>query len=639
MPLPPLQKSKSSFAGGVNYAVEPYKLGEDQVPYLSNARARYNSVETIRKPLLDNNGLQGITKFQGLYAAGRYALVFGDGKAFYKDYDAVGAAWQEIPGFQMSVDADRIYAILVPASSTNYLRKAGSTVNAAITLTSTLSGTPQCIVCQDGQNQPWVINFDLSARVLNTYGQWSIDNQEYVPVGKQMLFDDTRLHIVSPDGRKLFRSVSGRPLNFMVVIDQNGNKLPAEQDGGAEVVSHAVDFETITCLGQANTPEGEFFVSTLRNSYFVSPNFNSTLFGEPTFNNNPLFNTGAVNQDSYIQLTGDTAFIDIAGIRSYNSVLQTRNESRNNPFAARIYPWFQNVLQADTCGIFHDDYVFFSVNTIFGRAVVVYDTLRNVWESIDFWTFSSAEEYVTQFAELKTSSGQRLLLALTSEGVYQAFAGDTRETASVYVGDWTSGALTIEQKPELLKLLFSETRETGTVYAFIYVDGKNSVQLNSPVNQTAGALVNPITPPFGTDADVTQVVSIDLGRARQGSKVGILIEWDFNASLDQVDYRAGLFTGRASLQEMTTKEAGYLAGVPTVLAFTPSSGGVGTIITLIGENLETVTELLVGNTPATILSQAPTQIQFTIPDGSTSDTIQLRNDSVTVFSDSELIVT
>lgn len=639
MPLPPLQKSKSSFAGGVNFAVEPYKLGEDQMPYLSNARARYNSVETIPKPLLDVNGLQGVTKFQGLYAAGRYALVFGDGKAYYKDYDVVGASWQEIPGFQMSAIADRIYAVLVPASSTNYLRKSGSTVDAAITLTSTLSGTPQCIVCQDGQNQPRVINFDLSARALFTYGEWSIDNQEYVPVGRQMLFDNTRLYIVSADGRKLYRSVSGRPLNFMVVIDANGNKLPSETDGGAEVVSHAVDYETITCLGPANTPEGEFFVSTLRNSYFVSPNFNSTLFGEPTFDNNPLFNTGAVNQDSYIQLTGDIAFIDIAGIRSYNAVLQTRTESRNNPFAARIYPWFQSVLQVSTACVFHDDYAFFAVNTIYGRAIVVYDTLRAVWESIDFWTFSSEEEYVTMFAELKTSSGERLLLALTSEGVYRAFGSTLRENASIYVGDWTTGALTIEQKPELLKLLFSETRETGTVYASIFVDGKNTLQLNSPVNQSAQPLVNPIVPPFGTDADVTQIVSLDLGRARQGSKVGILIEWDFNATLDQVDYRAGLFSARASLQEMTTKEAGYRDGVPEVLAFTPSSGGVGTIITLIGENLETVEELLVGSVPAVMLTQAPTQIQFIIPDGSTSNKIQLRNESVTVFSDSQLVVT
>lgn len=637
----PLSKSKTSFAGGINFAVEPYKIAETEIAYLSNGRARYNSIEPIQKPLLDVNGLAGIAKFQGLYAAGRYALVFGDGKAFYKDYDAAGSAWIQIAGFQMSALVDTIYAELVPASSVNYLRKSGTTVNDSVTLNSTLAGTPQCIICQDGTSQPQLINFDLTSRITLTYGEWSIDNQEYVPIGKQMLFYDSRLYIISQDGRKIYRSVSGRPLNFMVVIDQNGNKLPNEVDGGAAVVSHAVDYEQISCIAPANTPDGSFFVSTLRNSYLVQPNMQSTLFGEPTFNNVTLFSTGVTNQFSYVQLIGDSAFIDFTGVRSYNAVLQTKIESKNNPFSAKIYPWFQGVLQSSTAAILHDDYGFFSVNTIYGRAVIVYDTLRAAWESIDFWSFTSADEYPTQFAEIKTSTGRRVLLTLTSGGVYQAFSDTSAvETVSLYAGDWATGVLTIEQNPELLKLLFSETRETGTVFASTFVDSENSLELYAPINETAPQQQVPITPPFGTqDRDLTQCLSFQLGRARNGSKVGFLIEWAFRATLDQIDYRAGMFESQASLQEMTTKEAGYRAGVPEITLVTPSNGTVGTIVTIIGKSLETVQTLLVGSVEATILTQAPSQITFTIPNGSSTNYIYLRNESLVVQSATQLGVT
>ena len=111
---------------------------------------------------------------------------------------------------------------------------------------------------QDGINQPWLIQLNeliniLTARKLNTYNQWSnvssgANSREYVPIGKQMMYLNSILFIVAPNGRSIYRSVSGRPLDFMVNIDVDGKKVPSEIIGGAASVSFAADFDEITCI-------------------------------------------------------------------------------------------------------------------------------------------------------------------------------------------------------------------------------------------------------------------------------------------------------------------------------------------------------------------------------------------------------
>jgi len=76
------------------------------------------------------------------------------------------------------------------------------------------------------------------------------DRREYVPVGKQMLWHDGILYVVSPNGKQIFRSVTGRPLDFMVNITPSGDKDPLEAVGGASSVSHSVDFEPITSINR-----------------------------------------------------------------------------------------------------------------------------------------------------------------------------------------------------------------------------------------------------------------------------------------------------------------------------------------------------------------------------------------------------
>ncbi len=601
----------------MNYAVQPYKVPEGMFPLGINVRNRYNVFETVRKPLLDTVGLPNDGEdLQGLYAAGQFALAFKQGKAYYKNYAVEGAAWIEIAGFpQMSTDAERIYAVLVPSSSLKYNRNAGSSPTAAITLTGSRSGTPQSIVVQDGINQPRIINADLTSRIAGTWGSWTVANPEYIPIGKQMLFYGSRLYIVDPSGVNIFRSVTGAPLDFMVAIAADGSKLASEQVGGATAVSHAVDFDPITCIAPSNDNDGSFFVSTAKASYLVQPNFESTRFAEPTFNNTPIFPTGAVNQFSFVQVTGDNVFIDAVGVRSFNAVLQTRNESRNSAFSSKIYPFFEGVDQTNNASIVFNDRALFGVQTIFGRAVLVYDTLREAWESIDFWTFASPTEYVKQFAEIKTVNGVKTLLIMTDKQIYVAYSGEEREMAQVYLGDFSSGDLTIEQKPDILSLLFNDTRESGTVSAYVYSDGYKNDELSSPLVLTVPADEIPITPPFGNSSrDFSKNISFNLNAVKQAYRVGFWISWNFNATFNQLDYTANQIKLKNSMEETVREEEAYRAGVPTVEAITPSEGIVGTVVTLVGQHLDNVSTIEIDGEVCTIQSQVESQIQLIIPD-------------------------
>src|ERR1044071_7680228 len=100
------------------------------------------------------------------------------------------------------------------------------------------------------------------------------------------------LFIVSPDRKRLYRSVSGRPLDFVVNVTQSGDK-----GGNAETVSYAVSQEDITCLTPLNS--GELFVGTIDGCFPLQLNYDSTIFQEPTFINKDGLSAGVINQWSF----------------------------------------------------------------------------------------------------------------------------------------------------------------------------------------------------------------------------------------------------------------------------------------------------------------------------------------------------
>ena len=309
-----VEYNQASFVGGMNFGLDATKIAENEYYLLVNGRARRDVIETIKLPLRHIKGLPG-GKFQGVYGYGSILLVFIAGKAYYRDFEDLGVDYFTlIPSFSLSATVDILYAQALPASTVNFSRVLESDDrNSPVRLISTVGCSPQCILVQDGLNQPWVIFSNLTARVTQDYLAWTPDDthREYVPIGKFMIYNSGKLYVAGFDATRrltqIFHSVSGRPLDFMVNIDKDGNRGPSEDLGGAASVSHRVEFNELTALANIELPEGGFYASTLYNSWIVTPNFDKPLFGEPTFNNAFLFSTGALNPNAVVDIVGDTA--------------------------------------------------------------------------------------------------------------------------------------------------------------------------------------------------------------------------------------------------------------------------------------------------------------------------------------------
>ena len=295
--------TQASFNGGIDLFTERTRLGPDKYPLLINARSRYGKLRAINKPQLISEGLPA-GRMQGLYAAGSYALVFANGYAYLRNYDSASSSFVQHPSFSMSPGAHEVFVELVPASTINYARALTTDAEpqSGITLGENIAPSPVAAIVQDGLTQPWIILSNGEARVTLNYDQWqnSANGREYVPIGKQMVFADGKLWVASPDGKQVYQSVSGRPLDFMIVVDNEGNKLPLETDGGAANVSHRVMYDTITALGRVSSIEGGFYVGGLKNSFLVIPNTNAALiYGEYQLTNRYISATGPLTTAAF----------------------------------------------------------------------------------------------------------------------------------------------------------------------------------------------------------------------------------------------------------------------------------------------------------------------------------------------------
>jgi len=541
----PTTYEQKSFAGGIDLFTERTRLAEDKLPLLINARSRFGKLRAIRKPLRVTAGLPANANYQGLYTAGNYAIVFANGSAYVRNLDVAGSIFNQVPGFQMSATVDTIYLELVPASTINYGRKLTTALEpeSGVEL-FTLSGTtiapsPIAAVIQDGINQPWVILSTGEARVTLNYDQWQNTDtgREYVPIGKQMVYADGKLWIATPDGKAIYQSVSGRPLDFMVVIDSAGNKLATEQLGGAANVSHRTSYNTITCLGKIPTAEGGFYVGVQGSSFVVVPDKSApTIYGEYRLINRYITSTGAINQFSFLgDVSGDSCFIDLAGIKSFNAVLQFRNAGKNSPFSLPLQPLFNEQIQSITAAGQFDNYDAFAVQTTYGNAVIWYDELAECWCAVDLWDDSELDGAIRMFAEAQLSSGVRTLFILTQNGgVYQYDASDSVATAKAYIGDWTTGDPEVEQSVEDVRMIFSRTETSGLLTLALYVDNT----LVRTVSQTvAGNFVgvNSANLPFGdSGVDAITNTAFSMLRAPSGFQFGCYVTWNFLADFTHI---------------------------------------------------------------------------------------------------------
>jgi len=435
---------QSNFLGGLDARFDSLRPDGSTYPLMINGRVRQNAVSTIPKPLRDTALAEGT--YQAITAVGSVLIVFVSGAAWYRDTET-NDSWRQVTGLALDTTGD-VDTCDLPASTINYART--GPIDLVKFNNSPARATDEGILATDGINQPYLLYPEaggiISARPTFTYAQWletpSGELREYVPVGRYPIFVGQKLYmaIKGTPGvlNRIAQSVTGRPLDFVVAIDDaTGNKA-----GDALTTAHAVGFDPITGLYRTST-EAAFIVGTANNTVAVAPDYTNTqFFGEPALRNAPLFPVGVLNNKSAVDLNGDSGFITPTGIHSFNATMQARFQSNNDPISAQVTKLLAPVQTFGATADF-DNYAFFAVNTVFGPGVMVFDkTLsdqqrQGIFVSLDLYAGIGE---IKQFARTSAPSGNRLFFITADNRLYEFGAADTRETCRYYIGEWNSAA-------------------------------------------------------------------------------------------------------------------------------------------------------------------------------------------------------
>lgn len=466
--------NQTSFIGGMNLLLDDTRLATNQYRIGFDLTNRYDVLDTVLASVQDPAAPQG--NVQELITFGNYVIMFVSGEAFYRYYTDTG--WKPIQGFSMNRDVPRLWTVSVPVSTTNYIRLAAKATTPAktdlsnpsaaiqtLSIAGASAGNATGLLVQDNINQPQFIFIDdttglPTVRVTQSFEEWMIsytdpdnvvvadggDNREYVPIGNCMTWANGILFIVSQDYNTIYRSVSGRPLDFVVnvvndlatnvgsgtVTNPNGVSvnIPAYTQipgGDATTTDYSVGVGGISCIRSLST--GGIFVSASGANFAVMLNQTPgapTIFGEYLFNRSFLFNGVCLSDRTIIDTIGDTRFIELMGIRSFNAIKQYQNEGNNSPFAANIHGIFgpdENPLVQDataSAAILYNNYELYGLNTILGFCIAKYDTLNNCWVSLDFQ--QTGGKAVKMFAKIELSI-QRLYAVTVDNELYTCYIG------------------------------------------------------------------------------------------------------------------------------------------------------------------------------------------------------------------------
>lgn len=589
---------QTSFSGGLNLLLDdtrlpvsfhykegetPYDVTYNQYRIALNARTRFDVVTPVQSSVVDTSAPSGIK--QGLVQFGDYLVLFVAGAAYYKLVTAV-SGWQLIGDFSMNATAPRYWTVEVPVNTTLYARLAGTQVNGStvdgdatsytygpplaslpinqvnlINATTTFGLNPGILV-QDGITQPQFIFVDnnniIQCRVTQDYSQWSFpldpttlqltgpDEREYVPIGTYMAYYNGILFIVDPTLTYLYRSVSGRPLDFVVNVDENG-----QAGGDASTTSYSVGVSGITCLFV--TPGNALFVAAGGAANFLvtlnqTPNA-PTIFGEYTFNRQLLFNAACITDRGIINISGgpnspnsgDTVFVDASGLRSFNAIETLENEGRNSVFSATVQSLFTGITQTamventDTVGwcsaVNFNDYAIFSVNTIFGYVLVIYDTINGVYQALD--TLQLGNHAAKQFVAITTPS--LYLYAITDDDrVVQLYAASGTDIPTMRFGAVCSQDPKKELKVINFRAILSGITANMSVTATLFTNNRldqcytTNIEYTPPVKPYTGV-------PIGNDVGPqTNNIMFSFPSAQQGWKAFVVLTWTGTASLNSV---------------------------------------------------------------------------------------------------------
>lgn len=545
---------QTTFDGGINQIDDDSRIGANQYRLLINARSRFGRVQPIRQSVRVSGLLDG--NLQGAIAVGNTLIAFVSGRAYYRIYGT--NTWIRIANFLMDPVANRVWAIAVPKSTRDYVRKRNNSLNNPIIINTdfNIAGNPAGIVVQDGLTQPWLIEFNATsqtfiARQCKTYEQWSnvsvtANDREYVPIGKQMFFLNQKLYIVAPDGKSIYHSVTGRPLDFMVNVDANGNKLPSESAGGAASVSFSFDNDVITHVQPVNITDS-FMYATARHVRLLTLDYDYTILGEPTYRQAQIIEAGIVNDQAAVEILGDYAFIDNDGIKSFNAVANFRVEGRNTIMSLQLAKLLNARVQKASiaAAVTFDNYALFYCQTNLGNGICVYDMLRQSWSSIDITSVQNIKQFVVLANGLDYE-----LFAVTNKGLYQMYAATTRETAQLHLRALMPDDLKNEHKGFYVKPLFRGATTPGMLQIIEYADEQFSARQVRNQPASVMAMTFPMFFPLGfDDKPNARNEAVIFDKNLGGKKLAYVILWNTDAELHSVKIETSEYEAVASSRQ------------------------------------------------------------------------------------------
>lgn len=536
-----LTVSKTDWFGGINQLPDKSKVDfATEYSLLVNGRVRENSVVPINGPLDITAGLPTTAQAQGVYGIGRFLLAFAGGLAYYRDYGSAIPAWLPIVGFAMSATEPKIWAEPIPASTLNFVRKStdGTNFKAPVTISSTRNSSPQAIICMDGVSQAWLIFPDGTARITQAFSEWTQENAEYVPIAKMPFYYNGILYCIGPDlngtYNQIFRSVTGRPCDFQILVDVNGNPTTgSELQAGAPALAERVDFDATTYVGPINSVDGSWLSTTAQNAYIVTPDYENLIASEPTFRKQYLFSVGAVNDESVTDVLGDTAVIHSRGIRSFNGVGQFKFEGKYAPFNLRINRLLESKVQTISATTTWENYAVFALETVHGYGLLWYDMLLDRFVSLDLY---EDQEPIIQFTYV-THGTENKLFAVTNTGrILELFAG-TRQRCVVVLADLIIPGVGVQHNPEDVSAVFSGGTIDGYAQVAYIADGAFIGTVTSAIpagDEAPDAGVVPILGKLVLDSDSTQPIVFNCSTLHGlATRVGIALSWNTDAKLIQ----------------------------------------------------------------------------------------------------------
>jgi hypothetical protein len=607
--------NQASFVGGMNLLLDDTRLQTNQYRIGFDLTNRYDVLDPVLASVKDIRLPNGIV--QELVTFGNYIIAFVSGTAWYRQYTDI--SWTQIAAFSMSKTAPRYWTVAVPVSTTNYVRLAATATvssqtfpapNGAINLLNVAGanqGNLPGLLVQDNINQPQFIFLDANGiptvRVTQKYDEWMIsytdadnvtvaingDQREYVPIGNCMAWANGILFIVSQDYNSIYRSVSGRPLDFVVnvvntlatntaqttVANSNNENIvipPFTQipGGDATTTDYSVGVGGITCIRPLST--GGIFVSAGGANFAVTLNQTPnapTIFGEYLFNRAFLFNSVCLSDRVIFDTLGDTRFIELTGIRSFNAITQVQNEGKNSPFNATIQgifgvdtdPIIQDV--AATAAILYNNYELYAVNTILGPCIAKYDTINNCWVSFDFQ--QTGGKAVKIFSKIELSEN-RLFAITTDNELYTLYVGPSVTTPSFRsIGIcssilWAGSTIKmahpkLELKCDKVRAIINKITESATATLDLYCNNRQVVE--GPVQKaiTYETAPNLSSDPLALPDVGSQLLNIlwSTPDAEQGWKYFANFTWS-NGSFTQFSFE---------MQELTPANPEYTQGLVT----------------------------------------------------------------------------